>query len=106
MQRRNASSMAASIAIALMFATAWHATAQDGKAKYPSMAPLDQYLMADRNGEIALARSAAPAAISSDAEVLVLGRNGYETAVKGKNGFVCVVERGWMGPFDGEFAVN
>jgi hypothetical protein len=64
------------------------------------MAPLDQYLMADRNAEIALARSAAPDAISRDAEVLVLGRNGYETAVTGKNGFVCVVERSWMSPFD------
>ena len=82
------------------------AQAQDAKTPYPSMAPLDQYLMADRNAEVALARSAAPAAISSEAEVLVLGRNGYETAVKGKNGFVCVVERGWMGPFDGELAVN
>ena len=64
------------------------------------MAPLDQYLM-DRNAEIAMARSAAPEAISRDADVLFLGRNGYETAVKGKNGFVCAVERGWMGPFDG-----
>jgi len=75
------------------------------KTPYPSMAPLDQYLM-DRNAEIAMARSAAPGAISRDADVLVLGRHGYETAVKGKNGFVCVVERGWMGPFDGEFALN
>jgi len=70
-----------------------HAQAQDAKTPYPSMAPLDQYLM-ERNAEIALARSAAPEAISRDAEVLVLGRHGYETAVKGKNGFVCVVERG------------
>ncbi|MGA7055924.1 MAG: hypothetical protein ABSC07_13725 [Terriglobales bacterium] len=78
-----------------------HAQAQDAKTPYPSMAPLDQYLM-ERNAEIALARSAAPEAISRDAEVLVLGRHGYETAVKGKNGFVCVVERGWMSPFDGD----
>jgi hypothetical protein len=78
----------------------WHAQAQDAKAPYPNMAPLNQYLMTDRNAEIAVARSAAPAAISSDAEVLVLGRHGYETAVKGKNGFVCLVERSWMSPFD------
>jgi hypothetical protein len=64
------------------------------------MAPVEQYLMADRNAEIALARSAAPEAISHDATVLVLGRHGYETAVEGKNGFVCAVERGWMSPFD------
>jgi hypothetical protein len=64
------------------------------------MAALDQYLMPDRNAEIALARSAAPDSISHDAKVLVLGPHGYETAVEGKNGFVCVVERGWMAPFD------
>lgn len=74
--------------------------AQAPKTAYPSMAPLDQYLMADRNAEIALARSAAPDAISGEAKVLVLGRHGYETAVEGKNGFVCVVERGWMSPSD------
>src|ERR1700689_2527740 len=72
---------------------------------YPSMAALDQYLMPDRNAEIVLARSAAPDSISRDAKVLVLGPHGYETAVEGKNGFVCVVERGWMGPFEGEFSV-
>jgi hypothetical protein len=65
------------------------------------MAPLAQYLMADREAEIQLARSAAPSAISDHAEVLVLGRRGYETAVQGSNGFVCVVERSWMSPFDG-----
>lgn len=77
--------------------------AADTKTSYPSMAPLDRYLM-DRDAEIAMARSAAPEAISRDAEVLVLGQHGYETAVKGKNGFVCAVERGWMGPFEGDFA--
>jgi hypothetical protein len=80
---------------------AWQTQAQSAKAPYPSMAPLDQYLIADRNAEIALARSAAPESISRDAKVLVLGRHGYETAVEGKNGFVCVVERAWMSPFDG-----
>jgi hypothetical protein len=64
------------------------------------MAPIEQYLMADRNAEIALARSAAPESISHDAEVLVLGRHGYETAVKGKNGFVCIVERSWTAGID------
>lgn len=73
--------------------------AQDNPAMYPTMAPLDQYLM-DPDAEIALARSAAPEPISRDAKVVVLGRHGYETAVDGKNGFVCVVERSWMLPFD------
>src|ERR1700676_626369 len=76
------------------------------KTPYPSMVAVDRYLMPDRNAEIALARSAAPDSISHDAKVLVLGPHGYETAVEGKNGFVCVVERGWMGPFDGEFSAN
>jgi hypothetical protein len=74
--------------------------AEAPKTAYSSMAPLDQYLMADRNAEIALARSAAPEAISREAEILVLGRHGYETAVEGKSGFVCLVERGWMSPSD------
>ena len=30
----------------------------------------------------------------------MLGRHGYETAVKGKNGFVCIVERSWTAPID------
>jgi hypothetical protein len=47
-----------------------------------------------------LARSAAPDAISRDAKVLVLGQHGYEAAVQGANGFVCVVEGGWMSPFE------
>ena len=66
---------------------------------YPKMAPVDQYLM-EENAEIELARSAAPDSISRDATILVLGRHGYETAVKGKNGFVCLVARGWTGMFD------
>ncbi|HEU5135791.1 MAG TPA: hypothetical protein VFU13_11650 [Steroidobacteraceae bacterium] len=59
-------------------------------------APIEQYLIADRNAEVALARSAAPAAISRDATVLVLTRRGYETAMTGKNGFVCLVDRAWQ----------
>ena len=94
-----------SIALIIFLDAGWQARAQDAKDLYPSMAPLEQYLM-DRNVEVAMARSAAPEAISRDADVLVLGRHGYETALKGKNGFVCVVERGWMSPFDGEFSVN
>jgi hypothetical protein len=67
---------------------------------YPAMAPLAQYLMPDQNAEIALARTAAPKSISDAAEVLVLTRNGYTTAVKGSNGFVCMVQRGWSGSTD------
>ena len=88
-----------SFELAVMLAAAWQAQAQDAKAPYPSMAPLDQYLM-ERKAEITLARSAAPESISQDAEVMVLGRHGYETAVKGKNGFVCVVWRSWTAGTD------
>jgi hypothetical protein len=90
-----------SVALILIVGTTWQAQAQNATGPYPSMAPLEQYLM-DRDAEIALARSAAPVAISRDADVLVLGRHGYETAVKGKNGFVCLVDRNWMGQFEGE----
>lgn len=71
------------------------AVAQTGKDAYPAMASLDQYLISDQNSEIALARSAAPNSISDGAEVMVLGREGYRTAVKGRNGFLCMVERAW-----------
>ncbi len=71
------------------------ARAQAHKVPYPAMAPLAQYLMPDEKSEIALARSAAPASISNGAEVMVLGRSGYRTAVKGSNGFLCIVERSW-----------
>jgi hypothetical protein len=75
--------------------TTSQARAQAKKAPYPAMAPLNQYLMLDEKSEIALARSAAPASISDGAEVIVLGRTGYKTAVKGTNGFLCIVERSW-----------
>jgi len=82
-----------------MVAAEWQSQAQEAKAPYPSMAPLDQYLM-KRNAEIALARSAAPESISRDAEVIVLRRHGYETVVKGKNGLVSVVQRSWTAGID------
>jgi len=80
----------------------WSGPAQSEapKTAYPQMAPVEQYRIASREDEIALARSAAPPSISADAEVLVLGSRGYETAVKGKNGFVCFVERSWAAGFD------
>jgi hypothetical protein len=83
-----------SFALIFLLGAAWQTQAQDVKTAYPSMAPVEQYLT-ERNAEIALARSAAPKSIASDAEVMVLGRHGYETAVKGTNGFVCIVERAW-----------
>ena len=87
-------------ALAVVLGAAWQAQAQDPKSPYPRTAPLDQYLIADRNAEIALARSAAPESIAQDAEVMVLERHGYETAVKGKNGFLCLVWRSWAAGID------
>ncbi|MGA3074524.1 MAG: hypothetical protein ABSG56_12600 [Bryobacteraceae bacterium] len=88
-----------SFALGVMLAAAQQAQAQETKASYPSMAPLDQYLM-ERNAEIRLARSAAPESISRDAQVMVLGGHGYETVDKGTNGFVCVVQRSWTAGID------
>ena len=80
------------------------ARAQADKAAYATMAPVDAYLIADQEAEIALARSAAPASISDGAEVMVLGKSGFSTAVKGTNGFLCLVERSWgAGTDDPEF---
>jgi hypothetical protein len=78
---------------------AWPMQAQDTKSLYPTMAPIEQYRM-DRDAEIALARTAAPASISRDAEILVLGQKNFETAVKGTNGYLCVVGRAFAGPLN------
>jgi hypothetical protein len=87
------------LALCYVLAATLQAQTPDAKTAYPSMAPLDRYLM-ERDAEIALARSAAPESISKDAEIVILGRHGYETAVKGKNGFTCMVERSWAAGID------
>jgi hypothetical protein len=104
MNARNAprsAAAAASLAVlcAMAAATAMAGDAASRALPYEHMARLEQYLM-DPGAEIALARSAAPAAISAQATVLVLKPQGYESAVPGTNGFTCVVERSWMSPFD------
>lgn len=71
------------------------ACAQDAKPAYPIMAAIGQYREANASAEIELAKTAAPTSISGDASVLVMGNHEYETAVKGKNGFVCLVWRSW-----------
>ena len=91
---RNSSLIALAFLVLLVILGAT-SQAQAQKAPYPAMAPLGRYLMPDEKSEIALARSAAPASISDGAEVMVLGRTGYRTAVKGSNGFLCIVERSW-----------
>jgi hypothetical protein len=90
-------------ALLVVLGTVYQAMAQDAATTYTKMAPVDQYLMTDQSAEIALARSAAPESVSRDAEVQVLARHGFETAVKGKNGFVCIVERSWTSAPDADF---
>jgi len=96
-------SVMAGFALLAVLGLAHQAMAQDAAAPYPKMAPIDQYFMTDKDAEIALARSAAPDSIARDADVMVLGRHGFETAVKGKNGFVCIVGRGWTSAPDADF---
>jgi hypothetical protein len=89
----------AALSLGLAALGAGHA-AQTDKTAYAAMAPVDQYLMPDRAGEIAQARAAAPPSISSNADVMVLGPKGYFTAAKGTNGFVCMVQRAWFSGLD------
>src|SRR5689334_1370971 len=100
MRKDNTRITALAFVILILFHWPACARVQAAKAPYPVMAPLDQYLIPDKNAEIALARSSAPASISDAAEVMVLRRDGYATAVKGSNSFVCIVERSWAKPTD------
>jgi hypothetical protein len=86
-------------AIALPFA----ARAATGEG-LPTRGPIAPYLISDSQAEVALARTGGPPAIAAKAAVLVLTPNGFETAVKGTNGWVCIVERSWNSAFnDAEF---
>ena len=87
------------VALVVFAGIALPVRAQGTAAKYAVAAPLGEYLMA-KDAEVGMARSAAPVGISGGAEVLVLGRDGYETAVKGGNGFVCLVERSFAAAID------
>jgi hypothetical protein len=95
MQKRTFSFLALAFLVLVLPGATCDARAQADKASYPLMASLDQYLISDKNSEIALARSAAPPSISDAAEVMVLEPTGYTSAVKGTNGFLCIVERSW-----------
>ena len=91
--------VAGTIALVSLLSMTASTRAQDAERPYPKMLPLAQYLM-DRNEAIALARSAAPEGISKDASVLVLTPKGWETAVKGTNGFVCMAGPSWTASID------
>ena len=95
MRKNNISITALLLVVFALVSCSIRLQGQVKETPYPRMAPLDQYLIVDEKSEIALARSAAPSSISDEAEVMVLEREGYETAVKGTNGFLCLVERSW-----------
>ena len=79
---------------AILFSAAAILTSAQGQTQYP---PLSEYLM-PQDVEIALARSAAPANISDHATIKVLNESGFEVAIEGDNGFVCMVMRAWSAP--------
>jgi hypothetical protein len=97
MPRGGVTTAVAALASMFVFATGQPVFAQPD---YSQMATAGRYMIADRKTEIAMARSAAPEKISRNATVLILGAHGYQTVSAGTNGFVCLVERSWMSPFD------
>lgn len=104
LRRRGGELACGRVLLVALFGAAWpvqaqHAQQQAAESPYPSMAPIAQYRM-DRAAEIALARTAAPASISRDAEIVVLGAKNFEVAVPGKNGYVCAVGRAFAGPLN------
>jgi len=82
-----------------VFGVAVQTMAQSPAGKYQKMAAIQEYLMT-QDAEITLARSAAPESISKDADFLVMDAHGYHSAIKGRNGFVCVVQRSWTAGLD------
>ena len=101
MTNRMAGAIASGVVFSVvLFSGAGVGWGQGAKALYPAMAPIEQYRVASVADEVALARSAANASVSGDADVMVLGSHGYEMAAKGTNGFVCLVERSWATNFD------
>jgi hypothetical protein len=81
-------------AAAILLSAAAILTSVQGQTQYP---PLSEYMM-PQDAEIALARSAAPANVSDRATIKVLNESGFEVAIEGDNGFVCMVMRAWSAP--------
>lgn len=94
---RNKTAFAALVLLLISFAPTYGQMSKNNP--YPTMAPVSRYLM-NRTAEIEMARSAGPASISAHATLLVMSRTGYVTAVKGTNGWVCVVGRMWTAGLD------
>src|SRR5260370_16749751 len=88
----------ASIAVAVMLVAAWEAKAQDTKKQYPSMAPLEQYLIPDRSEERKLGRSAAPESISGDPRTFIRPPHAYATPSKLKTRFLRLLDPSSISP--------
>jgi hypothetical protein len=85
------------ILIMLLTASATTALRAQQPAMRTTYPPIDQYLM-PRDAEVALAKTAAPANITSRATIKVLTTSGYQVVHDGDNGFVCMVMRGFTAP--------
>ena len=77
-------------AVVLVALPLWTATA---RAQGPGTYQSGHRSLLPRVREIALARSAAPPAVSDSATIYVLGQQAYEIAVRGTNGNACYVDR-------------
>ena len=78
------------LALVLTALTIW---AGSLPAQRPGTGQSGRRALLPRSREIALARSAAPPAVSDSATIYVLGDKGYEIAVTGTNGNACFVDR-------------
>jgi hypothetical protein len=91
----------AATAIVLLVTATANATSPNDHRTLPRLAP---YMPQSIVSEAALARSAAPATLSSKADIFVFAPSGYRLQSKGSNGFACLVERSWAkDPGDREF---
>src|SRR5262245_66494961 len=82
---RNKTATAMAVATMTVVAMCAQAAQTNEPDPYATMAPLERYLIAEQEKEIALARTAAPASISGDAAIYVLTRHGYERAIDRKS---------------------
>ena len=96
-----------SFVLLVLLAKAYPAIAQDVKTAYPSMAPLDQYLMTDQAAEIALARSAAPGVHLARRRRPGSWTSRFRDGGEGQKRFrVSIVERSWTSAPDAEFGIR
>lgn len=90
--------------VVVVIAASIAASAAGSQPTHDTLQRLAPYMPQSTASEAALARTAAPATISSKADIFVFGPSGYRLESKGSNGFACLVERSWAkDPGDPEF---